>query len=181
MKWVSERLDEVRRILTLLDVTRRQAFLLLLLGVVYAGFEAIGVSLLLPVLRHVERGATSTPANASVVEAMVARMADASGLPVLFVLVLIAFLPVLGRQVQSLDTLTGSVAVVTVLPATSTMATPTAGLIAAPAAPVVGCPTKASRVAAPAPDTVSAALPGTPSPSAEIVAVPPATPVARPA
>ena len=98
MKWVSERLDEVRRILTLLDVTRRQAFLLLLLGVVYAGFEAIGVSLLLPVLRHVERGATSTPANASVVEAMVARMADASGPPVLFVLVLIAFLPVLGRQ-----------------------------------------------------------------------------------
>ena len=69
--------------------------------------------------------------------------------------------------------------VVTRWPLASRTSTSTAGEKAAPAVLLVGCVENASWVAATAP-TDNDALPGTPRPSAEIVAVPPATPVASP-
>ena len=74
---------------------------------------------------------------------------------------------------------TASRAVVMRLPLASRTSTSTAGEIAAPAVPLVGCVENASWVGATAP-TDKDALPGTPRPSAEIVAVPPPTPVASP-
>ena len=98
MKPVTHRFDDVRRILTLLHISGRQTIVLLLLGTVCAGFEAVGVSLLLPVLRYVEQATVGTLGRMSIVETMVARIAGISGVPTLLVLVLIAFLPVHGRQ-----------------------------------------------------------------------------------
>jgi subfamily B ATP-binding cassette protein MsbA len=88
----------MRRILSLLDISGRQMTVLLLLGVAGAGFEAVGVSLLFPVLRYVERTTAGTSGPTSGLDAMLARIAEASGLSVLLVSIVIAFLPVLGRQ-----------------------------------------------------------------------------------
>ena len=72
-----------------------------------------------------------------------------------------------------------SVALVTTLPSGSRMLTWTAGPIARPSRTFPGWTLKTSRLAGPA-FTVSVALPGRPSPSAVILTVPPATPVASP-
>lgn len=86
--------------LVLLGISGRQTILLVSLGVLYAGFEATGVGLLLPVLHYVEQGpaALARGAGASRIDAVAVWIAASTGLPVLLALVLLAFLPVLARQ-----------------------------------------------------------------------------------
>lgn len=100
MSSITERLDAARRMFVLLGITERQTVLLVSLGVVYAGFEALGVGLMLPVLRYVEQGpaALAPTAGGSRIGIVTAWITTATGLPVLLALVLLAFLPVVGRQ-----------------------------------------------------------------------------------
>lgn len=96
---ITQRRDAARRLLSLLGVSRRQVTVLVLLGVVYAGFEGIGVGMLLPVLRYVEHASVATPPGAAPpLYPFVRRAVEAAGLPPLLALVLLAFVPVLARQ-----------------------------------------------------------------------------------
>ena len=85
---------------SLLGVSGRQVILLVCLGIIYAGFEGVGVGMLLPVLQYIEQGPAMLGAGspsfiATFVTHVSRSLGLSSGLPVLFIL---AFLPILARQ-----------------------------------------------------------------------------------
>jgi ABC-type multidrug transport system fused ATPase/permease subunit len=94
---IGTRVAAVRRMLVLLSVSPGQVAFLVGLGVVTAAFEAVGVGLLIPLLSYVEQGPRVFEENR--LAATAAWIAAPLGLqPGLPLLLLTAFVPVLGRQ-----------------------------------------------------------------------------------
>lgn len=87
-----------RRIFGMLGLRIREGALLVLLLGLYAAFEGFGIGLLLPVLQYLEAGGKAVP-EGSVWPYLLA-VSDALHLPVnLATLLVLAFLPILARQV----------------------------------------------------------------------------------
>jgi ABC-type multidrug transport system fused ATPase/permease subunit len=95
---IAARLAAVRRMLTLLGVSSGQVSLLVVLGAFTAAFEAVGISLLIPLLAYIEQGPRVFEDNrlAAAAASIVAPLGIAPSLPLLFAA---AFTPVLLRQV----------------------------------------------------------------------------------
>jgi subfamily B ATP-binding cassette protein MsbA len=93
---IGARIVAARRLFFLLGVAPRQAALLVALGVGYAGFEAVAIGMLLPILEYVEMRSLAMRSPAT---AFVTRLTDTTGLPVLLLLVLLAFAPIVARQI----------------------------------------------------------------------------------
>lgn len=97
---IKQRIEDAQRMLFLFGISSRQAFYLVLLGVIYAGLEGLGVGMLVPLLHYVEQGAVILQqTGVSQIVTMVVRASEILGLPYLLTLVLFAFLPILARQV----------------------------------------------------------------------------------
>ncbi|MEA5075753.1 MAG: ABC transporter ATP-binding protein [Coriobacteriia bacterium] len=94
------RINAIRRMFALVDVRRREIIGLISLAAVFAVFEGIGLSLLLPILQYAESGQTAITDSSGAVWSGLGRLMEALGLPVtLPVLLLMAFIPILLRQV----------------------------------------------------------------------------------
>jgi ABC-type multidrug transport system fused ATPase/permease subunit len=85
--------------LSMLSLRRREVVLLVVLAVLYALFEGVGVGMLAPVLQFIESGAEAAGEGNAVWQVLYT-ITDALGIPItLFTLLLMAFIPVLVRQV----------------------------------------------------------------------------------
>ncbi|MFU8891131.1 MAG: ABC transporter ATP-binding protein [Anaerosomatales bacterium] len=94
------RINAIRRMLTIVDVTRSEIAGLVAFAVVFAIFEGIGISLLLPILQYAESGGVSAFSGSGFIWVGLQRFMDALNLPVtLPVLLGLAFAPILMRQV----------------------------------------------------------------------------------
>ncbi|MBN2406015.1 MAG: ABC transporter ATP-binding protein [Coriobacteriia bacterium] len=92
-------ISEVRRILAMLSLKRKEIGLLVLLAVLYALFEGVGVGMLAPVLQFIETGAETSGMNSGIWQ-LLRSVTDALGIPItLLTLLVMAFLPILIRQV----------------------------------------------------------------------------------
>ncbi|MDA3935895.1 MAG: ABC transporter transmembrane domain-containing protein, partial [Actinomycetota bacterium] len=81
------------------DVRRGEITGLILLAVMFALFEGIGLSLLLPILQFAEGGQQAILESSDIVWTSIARFMDVFGLPLsLPVLLVMAFIPILFRQ-----------------------------------------------------------------------------------
>jgi len=93
------RINAIRRMLAIVDVRKSEIAILAALAIAYAMFEGIGISLLLPILQYAEGGASAITAAGpywSVLESAL----NALHLPLtLGVLLALAFVPILLRQV----------------------------------------------------------------------------------
>lgn len=84
----------------MLSLRRREAGLLVALAVLYALMEGIGVGLLAPVLQFIENGSQVSTAEGSAIWKVLLWVTDGLGVELtLFTLLLMAFVPVLVRQV----------------------------------------------------------------------------------
>lgn len=102
------RIDAIRRMLTVVDIKKSEIFGLVSFAVVFAIFEGIGLSLLLPILQYAE-GAAANPGrggSTAILESSgafwtaLAAVMSFLHLPVtLGILLLLAFIPILLRQV----------------------------------------------------------------------------------
>lgn len=93
------RINAIRRMLSVVDVRKREIAWLIVLAVGFAVFEGVGLSLLLPILQFAESGETAITQGGGVIWSSVAALMGALHLPVtLPVLLLMAFLPILLRQ-----------------------------------------------------------------------------------
>lgn len=92
-------LAEIRRILSMLSLRRREVLLLVVLAVLYALFEGVGVGLLAPVLQFIEAGSADAVGGSLIWDA-IRGVASALGVPItLASLLMMALAPVLVRQV----------------------------------------------------------------------------------
>ncbi len=103
MSLVKTHLQSFQTMLSYLNVSGKQVLILVSLGIVYAGFEGVGVGMLLPVLQYLEQGPamfaeSSGSRLAAVVDYLTNALDLSSGLPVLC---LLAFIPFLARQLFS--------------------------------------------------------------------------------
>lgn len=94
------RINAIRRMLAIVDVKWTEVFGLVGFAVVFAAFEGVGLSLLLPILQYAESGeAAALEGSGSIGQALTV-VIDALHLPkTLIVLLVLAFLPILLRQV----------------------------------------------------------------------------------
>jgi ABC-type multidrug transport system fused ATPase/permease subunit len=93
-------LYEARRILSMLSLRRREVALLVLLAVLYALFEGVGVGMLAPVLQYIEAGGGSAAGGSSPVWQGLQWFAGQLNIPItLLSLLVLALIPVLIRQV----------------------------------------------------------------------------------
>lgn len=94
------RINAIRRMLAIVDVRRSEIAGLLVLAAAFAAFEGVGISLLLPILQYAEGGQTAIIEGAGAIWVALRRFMEFAGLPVaLPVLLLMAFVPILMRQV----------------------------------------------------------------------------------
>ncbi len=94
------RINAIRRMLTIVDIKPAELVGLILFAVVFAIFEGVGLSLLLPILQYAEGGTTAITEGSGVIWTTIARFMDLFHLPVtLIVLLVLAFVPILLRQV----------------------------------------------------------------------------------
>jgi subfamily B ATP-binding cassette protein MsbA len=94
------RINAIRRMLAVVDVKRTEIAALVALAVTIAVFEGVGLSLLLPILQYAEGGQAAILANSGPFWSRMHSLLQSSRLPLtLPVLLLLAFLPILLRQV----------------------------------------------------------------------------------
>jgi ABC-type multidrug transport system fused ATPase/permease subunit len=94
------RINAIRRMLRIVDVRRLEVAGLLGFAVLFAAFEGLGLSLLLPILQYAEGGTTAITDSPGVIWQVLAWIMDALRLPLtLPVLLVLAFVPILLRQV----------------------------------------------------------------------------------
>ncbi len=94
------RINAIRRMLAIVDVRSSEILGLVCLAVLFAIFEGIGLSLLLPILQYAESGETAIMQGSGFIWTSIARVMDLVGLPeTLPVLLALAFIPILLRQV----------------------------------------------------------------------------------
>ncbi|MBN2841225.1 MAG: ABC transporter ATP-binding protein [Coriobacteriia bacterium] len=93
------RINAIRRMLSVVEVKRLEIVGLVTLAVLFAVFEGIGLSLLLPILQFAEGGATAITSGSGIIWSTISRIMSFLHLPVtLPVLLLMAFVPILLRQ-----------------------------------------------------------------------------------
>lgn len=91
--------SSVARITQILRLKNREIATVILLTLLYGIFEGVGVSLLLPVLQFINEGAAALNSSSPIWKALL-QFADTVGIPVtLSSLLLLAFVPILLRQV----------------------------------------------------------------------------------
>jgi len=94
------RINAIRRMLTIVDIRPSELIGLILFALVFAVFEGVGLSLLLPILQYAEGGQTAITEGSGIIWTTIAKFMDAFNLPVtLPVLLVLAFAPILLRQV----------------------------------------------------------------------------------
>lgn len=94
------RINAIRRMLSIVDVRPGEVVGLVVFAVAFAVFEGVGLSLLLPILQYAEGGKTAIIEGSGIIWSTVAKFMDLLHLPVtLVVLLLMAFIPILLRQV----------------------------------------------------------------------------------
>ncbi len=99
--WLNDylRINAIRRMLALVEVHWTEIAGLVGLAVLFAIFEGIGLSLLLPILQYADGGQTAILDSSGAIWTAIRTFMDALGLPVtLPVLLLLAFIPILMRQ-----------------------------------------------------------------------------------
>ncbi len=93
------RINAIRRMLTIVDIKRGEVAGLIVFAAVFAVFEGIGISLLLPILQYAEGGQTAVLESSGFIWVLLSDFMDLFGLPVtLPVLLVLAFVPILMRQ-----------------------------------------------------------------------------------
>lgn len=94
------RINAIRRMLTIVDIKKSEIIGLVVFAGVFAVFEGVGISLLLPVLQYAEGGHTAITDGSGAIWAALAAFMEVFHLPVtLPVLLAMAFVPILLRQV----------------------------------------------------------------------------------
>ena len=94
------RINAIRRMLSVVKVRRSEIAGLVVLAAVFAAFEGIGLSMLLPILQYAESGQTAITDGSGVIWSSVAAFMRFLHLPLtLIILLLLAFVPILMRQV----------------------------------------------------------------------------------
>ncbi len=94
------RINAIKRMLTIVDVKRSEIAGLVAFAAVFAIFEGIGISLLLPILQYAESGGATAFGGSGIIWQVLERAMSAANLPVtLPVLLGLAFAPILMRQV----------------------------------------------------------------------------------
>lgn len=94
------RINAIRRMLAVVDVRPSEIAGLVSLAVIFALFEGVGLSLLLPILQYAESGVTAITQGSGFIWESIAAFMDVFNLPVtLAVLLVLAFIPILLRQV----------------------------------------------------------------------------------
>ncbi len=93
------RINAIRRMLTIVDVKRSEIAGLIAFAVLFAVFEGIGISLLLPILQYAETGGAEAFAGTGFLWDALERFVSVLNLPTtLPVLLVLAFVPILLRQ-----------------------------------------------------------------------------------
>jgi ATP-binding cassette, subfamily B, bacterial MsbA len=93
------RINAVRRMLSIVEVRPTEVVGLVLFAVIFAVFEGVGLSLLLPILQYADGGQTAIIESSGVIWRMLAGFMGFFHLPVtLPILLLLAFVPILMRQ-----------------------------------------------------------------------------------
>ena len=93
------RINAIRRMLAIVDVKRTEILGLILLAVLFAVFEGIGLALLLPILQYAEGGQEAILESSGPIWSALAAFLEWAGLPpTLPVLLVLAFIPILMRQ-----------------------------------------------------------------------------------
>ena len=94
------RINAIRRMLTIVTVKRTEIAGLVVFAAVFAIFEGVGLALLLPILQFAEAGSASALQSSGTFWSILGRIMHALSLPpTLPVLLLLAFIPILLRQV----------------------------------------------------------------------------------
>lgn len=94
------RINAIRRMLTIVDVQWSEVARLIGLAVLFAVFEGVGLSLLLPILQFAESGVTALEQSSGPLWQMVDGVRTALHLPLTMpALLVMAFIPILMRQV----------------------------------------------------------------------------------
>lgn len=94
------RINAIRRMLAIVDVRVSETLGLVAFAVLFAAFEGVGLSLLLPILEYAESGEAAIERGSGVIWQIVDVTLDVLHLPItLPVLLMIAFAPILLRQV----------------------------------------------------------------------------------
>lgn len=94
------RINAIKRMLAIVDVKWTEVFGLVSFAVVFAAFEGVGLSLLLPILQYAESGEAAALAGSGSIGQALTVVIDALHLPkTLIVLLVLAFIPILLRQV----------------------------------------------------------------------------------
>ena len=99
--WLSEylRINAIRRMFSMVHVRTLEVAVLVALAVLFAVFEGIGLSLLLPILQYADGDQTAIVQGSGPVWSAIAAFMDALDLPItLGVLLVLAFVPILLRQ-----------------------------------------------------------------------------------
>jgi subfamily B ATP-binding cassette protein MsbA len=93
------RINAIRRMLSIVDVRSTEIGGLVILAVVFAIFEGVGLALLLPILQYADGGQTAIIESSGIIWRTIAGFMSFFHLPVtLPILLLLAFLPILMRQ-----------------------------------------------------------------------------------
>lgn len=94
------RINAIRRMLAVVKVRRIEIAGLVFLAAIFAVFEGVGLSMLLPILQYAESGTTAITDGSGPIWSSIAAFMKLLHLPVnLVVLLLLAFVPILLRQV----------------------------------------------------------------------------------
>ncbi len=94
------KINAIKRMLSIVTVRRSEIWGLVALAGLFAVFEGVGLSMLLPILQYAESGETAITNGSGVIWSSVAAFLHALHLPVtLIVLLLLAFIPILLRQI----------------------------------------------------------------------------------
>jgi len=94
------RVNAIKRMLTIVEVKWREVGGLVAFAVLFAVFEGVGLSLLLPILQYAEGGKTAITESSGIIWQVLDGMMQALNLPLtLPVLLMLAFTPILLRQV----------------------------------------------------------------------------------
>lgn len=94
------RINAIRRMLSIVTVRKSEIAGLVFLAGLFAAFEGVGLSMLLPILQYAESGQTAITRGSGVIWSSVAAFMRVLHLPItLVVLLLLAFVPILMRQV----------------------------------------------------------------------------------
>lgn len=94
------RINAIRRMLSVVKVRKVEIVGLVALAGLFAAFEGVGLSMLLPILQYAESGQTAITNGSGVIWSSVAAFMSMLHLPLtLVVLLLLAFIPILMRQV----------------------------------------------------------------------------------